>query len=94
MLTINKIILLLALASLPLVSHAETKKPERPADEQAIFKMTPGDVLRLREAAGKHEQAQYREIINPDVSAQLVEITLDPEEKIHSVYLLQRAPPH
>jgi hypothetical protein len=94
MLSIQKSILFLALVSVVQVSAAQTSGSEdiRPADEQAIFQMTPADVLRLRGAAANHEQAQYREIINPEITAQLVEITLDPEEKIHSIYLLQRAP--
>jgi len=94
MLAIKKITLFLALITLAQVSPAEeaASKDARQADEKAIFKMTPADVLRLRGAAANHEQAQYREIINPDITAKLVEITLDPEEKIQSIYLLQRAP--
>ncbi len=78
MLSIQKSILFLALVSVVQVSAAQTSGSEdiRPADEQAIFQMTPADVLRLRGAAANHEQAQYREIINPEITAQLVEINL------------------
>jgi len=94
MLSIQKIALFLAFSCLAQMGNAEelASTDSRPADEQAIFKMTPADVLRLRGAASSHEQAQYRELINPDISAQQVEITLDPIEKIQNIYLLQRAP--
>ncbi len=86
------IFLVLICATPAALAETPTQTDDRQEDEKSIFQMTPSDVLRLRSAAAQHEQAQYREISNPEIGSQLVEIALTPEEPIQTINLLQRAP--
>ena len=82
----------LAFAATICSSLAVSQQDQRDADIQAVFKMSPKDVLRLRDASGQHEDAQYRELNDPKILSDESELNLAPGEDVPFVYILQRAP--
>ena len=80
------------LLSTGLVCAFLTHADDRPYDVQAVFKMSPKDVMRMRKAGSNHEEAVYTEIRELEEKSEQVEIQLSPGEITHEVNLIQRAP--
>ncbi len=85
-------LLTVLLGCLLISSLTAADSDNRDPDVREIFKMSPKDILRIREAANQHEQAIYREIRSLVELSEEVEMYLSPGEPTQVVDLLQRAP--